>query len=97
MLPKDERVLVRWSRPLRRDGLLTGRQVLLLFGELFDGYRTERFTLQAGSLGAAGGVYHGMGHWTLRSPGGQSEAIELHFSLRNDGGVWAIRELRQTR
>jgi hypothetical protein len=97
MLPRDQRVLVRWGRPLHRDGLLTGRQVLLLFEELFNGFRTVRFSIEAGSLQEASGVYHCMGRWTLRPPGGQSEAIELHFSLRYDDGAWTIREVRQTR
>lgn len=97
LLPHREKVLVRWDQPVRQDGLFTGSQVVLLFNDLFERYRTERFSLQSGALQPPGGLYHCMGRWVLRTPDGARQAIELHFSLKLDAGVWTIRELRQTR
>lgn len=97
LLPYQEKVLLRWDEPVRRDGLFTGTQVVLLLSDLFQRYRTERFTLQSGALLPPGSLYHCMGRWVLRAGGGQSQTIELHFSLKQDAGLWTIRELRQTR
>ncbi len=97
LLPRREKVMIRWDEPIRQEGLFTGSQVTLLLRDLFESYRTERFSLQSGALLPPGSLYHCMGRWVLRGASGQSQTLELHFSLQEDAGVWTIREMRQSR
>ena len=82
---------------MQHDGLLTGTQVILFLRDLFLKYRTISFKLQSGALLPPGRMYHCMGRWSLASGKSQAQKIELHFSLKEDGGAWTVRELRQTR
>ncbi|MEE8536399.1 MAG: hypothetical protein V3S71_00195 [Acidobacteriota bacterium] len=97
VFPRKYKVLVRWNDPVQHDGLLTGTQVILFLRDLFLKYRTISFKLQAGALLPPGRMYHCMGRWSLASGKSQAQKIELHFSLKEDGGAWTVRELRQTR
>jgi hypothetical protein len=97
VFPRQEKILLRWEDPVSHDGLLTGTQIILFLRDLFLRYRTATFKLQSGSLLPSGRLYHCMGRWSFTSSQGRSHKIELHFSLKQDAGIWTIRELRQTR